>query len=302
MTEQSSRPAADAADQSPSRDLALDQTGPMASVPDATASAEADMTSETSEEQVVESSADSMQTGLEQTDSEPTDSEQKTDKPAKKRVPPQEVIARLVAAWPSAFFAEPRSVKPLTIGVLQQILANRPAELDGLNSHAIRTGIKFYTSRLSYHYGMVHNTHRITLAGEPAEEVDDKAREFAKAQIVAIKQQREARQKASQAEQNPEDAASGAQAADESAEGKKPSRSKQARKPRPANGSEGKGRDADAGTPSGQRPRRPRRDQARPPRSDKPVASATQAAAPATENLSMEEKLARLAQHFGKPG
>ncbi|MBD3817013.1 MAG: ProQ/FinO family protein, partial [Halothiobacillus sp.] len=244
MTEQSSRPAADAADQSQSRDLALDQTGSVASVPDATASAEADMTSETSVEQVVEPSADSMQTGLEQTDSEPTDSEQKTDKPAKKRVPPQEVIARLVAAWPSAFFAEPRAVKPLTIGVLQQILANRPAELDGLNSHAIRTGIKFYTSRLSYHYGMVHNTHRITLAGEPAEEVDDKAREFAKAQIVAIKQQREARQKASQAEQNPEDAASGAQAVDEAAEGKKPPRSKQARKPRPANGSEGKGRDA----------------------------------------------------------
>ncbi|WP_298218774.1 ProQ/FinO family protein [Halothiobacillus sp.] len=306
MTEQSSRPAADAADQSPFRDLALDQTGSVASAPDATVSAEADVTSETPVEHAIEPSADQMPAGLEQTDSEPTDSEQKTDKPAKKRVPPQEVIARLVAAWPSAFFAEPRSVKPLTIGVLQQILANRPAELDGLNSHAIRTGIKFYTSRLSYHYGMVHNTHRITLAGEPAEEVDDKAREFAKAQIVAIKQQREARQKASQEEnkaaQNPADAASGEQSTDESTEGKKPPRAKQARKPRPATGSEGKGRDADAGASSGQRPRRPRRDQARPPRSDKPVAPGTQAAAPATENLSMEEKLARLAQHFGKPG
>lgn len=260
------------------------------------------MTSEAPAAQAAAPGADSVPTGLEQSNSGSTDSEQKADKPAKKRVPPQEVIARLVAAWPSAFFSEPRSVKPLTIGVLQQILANRPADLDGLNSHAIRTGIKFYTSRLSYHYGMVHNTHRITLAGEPAEEVDDKAREFAKAQIVAIKQQREARQKASQAEQNPEDAASGAQTNDEAAEGKKPSRPKQARKPRPAAGSEGKGRDADAGAPSGQRPRRPRRDQARPPRSDKPAASATQAAAPATENLSMEEKLARLAQHFGKSG
>ncbi|OZB35821.1 MAG: hypothetical protein B7X35_06075 [Halothiobacillus sp. 14-56-357] len=302
MTEQSSRPAADAADQSPSRDLALDQTGPMAAVPDATASAEAVVASEAPAVQVAEPGTDPAPTGLEQANSEPKDSEQKTDKPAKKRAPPQEVIARLVAVWPSAFFADPRSVKPLTIGVLQQILANRPAELDGLNSHAIRTGIKFYTSRLSYHYGMVHNTHRITLAGEPAEEVDDKSREFAKAQIVAIKQQREARQKASQAEQNLEDAASGAQSTDEAVESKKLPRPKQASKPRPVNRSEGKGRDADAGAPSGQRPRRPRRDQARPPRSDKPVASATQAEAPATENLSMEEKLARLAQHFGKPG
>jgi ProP effector len=302
MTEQSSRPAADAADQSQSRDLAVDQTGSVASAPDAAVSAEAVVTSEAPAAQAAELGADSVPTGLEQADSESTDSEQKADKPAKKRVPPQEVIARLVAAWPSAFFSEPRSVKPLTIGVLQQILANRPTDLDGLNSHAIRTGIKFYTSRLSYHYGMVHNTHRITLAGEPAEEVDDKAREFAKAQIVAIKQQREARQAANQPAQNSADAASGAQTNDEAAEGKKPPRPKQARKPRPVAGSEGKGRDADAGAPSGQRPRRPRRDQARPPRSDKPAASATQAAAPATENLSMEEKLARLAQHFGKSG
>lgn len=306
MTEQSSRPAADAADQSQFRDLALDQTGSVASAPDAAVSAEVDVTSEAPAAQAAAPGADSVPTGLEQANSESTDSEQKADKSAKKRVPPQEVIARLVAAWPSAFFSEPRSVKPLTIGVLQQILANRPADLDGLNSHAIRTGIKFYTSRLSYHYGMVHNTHRITLTGEPAEEVDDKAREFAKAQIVAIKQQREARQAANQEAnkpaQNPADTASGAQTTDEAAEGKKPPRPKQARKPRPAAGSEGKGRDADAGAPSGQRPRRPRRDQARPPRSDKPAASATQAAAPATENLSMEEKLARLAQHFGKPG
>ena len=292
MTEQSSRPTADAADQSQPRDLALDQADSATLAPDVAASAEADVTSDTPVEQTVESSADSELAALGQ-----AESEQKADKPAKKRVPPQEVIARLVAAWPLAFFSEPRSVKPLTIGVLQQILADRPAELEGLNSHAIRTGIKFYTSRLSYHYGMVHNTHRITLAGEPAEEVDDKAREFAKAQIVAIKQQREARQAA----QHPSDAASGEQAADESAEGKKPPRAKQGRKPRSAGGAEGKGRDENAGTPSGQRPRRPRRDQARPPRADKPAASGTQAAS-TTENLSMEEKLARLAQHFGKSG
>ncbi|HQT42714.1 MAG TPA: ProQ/FINO family protein, partial [Halothiobacillus sp.] len=73
----------------------------------------------------------------------------------KKRISPQAVVTQLMAAWPQAFFTEPRAVKPLAIGTLQQILANRPAELEGLNSQAIRSGIKFYTSRLSYHYGIV---------------------------------------------------------------------------------------------------------------------------------------------------
>jgi hypothetical protein len=91
MTEQSSRPTADAADQSQPRDLALDQAGSVASVPDAAALAEADMTSETPVEQLVEPSTDPVQANSEQ-----MDSEQKADKPAKKRVPPQEVIARLV--------------------------------------------------------------------------------------------------------------------------------------------------------------------------------------------------------------
>ncbi len=282
MTEQSSRPTADAAEQSQPRDLMLDPAGTATPASDVAVPTAAEATSEVSTEPSVE--------GI----GEP---EQKAEinQPTKKRVPPQEVIARLVAAWPLAFSSEPRSVKPLTIGVLQQILADRPAALEGLNSHAIRTGIKFYTSRLSYHYGMVHNTHRITLAGEPAEEVDDKAREFAKAQIVTIKQQREARQAA----QNPSGDTAEAQATDESAEGKKSPRTKQGRKSRSASGVEGQGRHDKTDAPSGQRPRRPRRDQARPPKAEQSAAASTQATA-TTENLSMEEKLARLAQHFGK--
>ena len=104
----------------------------------------------------------------------------------KKRLAPQAIVAQFIAAWPQAFFSEPRAVKPLAIGILKQMLANRPAELDGLNSHTIRAGIKFYTSRLSYHYGVRHNSHRINLAGEPAEAIDDAARAHAEAQIAAI--------------------------------------------------------------------------------------------------------------------
>lgn len=302
MTEHSSRPAADAADETQSRNLALDQaeSGPLAT--DVAAATEAGITAGSPAMPIVEPNAEPEPAAFAATEQIPEqisgqgDSAQKANKPAKKRVPPQEVIARLVAAWPQAFFSEPRSVKPLTIGVLQQILANRPTELDGLNSHAIRSGIKFYTSRLSYHYGMVHNTHRITLAGEPAEEVDDKAREFAKAQIIAIKEQRAARQDANRAADNP----AGGQDADDATEGKKPPRTKRFRKPRAEDGAEAKVRDENAANPVGQKPRRPRREKP-PRRADNASASGTEAASPA-ENLSMEEKLARLAQHFGKSG
>ncbi|HQS03453.1 MAG: hypothetical protein B7Y07_07590 [Halothiobacillus sp. 24-54-40] len=236
---------------------------------------------------------------------------------AKKRIPPQAVVAQLMAAWPQAFFADPRAVKPLAIGTLQQILANRPAALDGFNSHAIRTGIKFYTSRLSYHYGMVHSTHRITLAGEPADEVDDKAREFAKTQIVAIQQQRAARRAA----QNPAaDAPDGELAPDEPKPRRRFRRAEPARDavaPAEASGAVGVDAAADAPrravpesrrNPPNRPPRAPRRDQ-RPaqtaPTGDAPARTPREAMAPAPasqENLTLEEKLARLAQHFGKPG
>lgn len=231
--------------------------------------------------------------------------------PAKKRVPPQAVVARLAEAWPQAFFHEPRSVKPLAIGTLQQILANRPDALDGLNSQAIRTGIKFYTSRLSYHYGMVNNTHRITLSGEAVDEVDDKAREYAKAQIVAIQQQRAAQRAA----QNPASAEEGAAGDDAASAPRRPSRSKRAAPKRAQpqttestetpSGSEGVSGAASENSGKAHRPARSNTDRSRSGRRPRPPAdtsthqsSGTAGAEPA---LSLEEKLARLAAHFGKP-
>ena len=230
----------------------------------------------------------------------------------KKRIAPQAVVARLVAAWPQAFFNDPRAVKPLAIGTLQQILANRPEALEGLNSQAIRTGIKFYTSRLSYHYGMVNNSHRITLSGESADEVDEKAREYAKAQILAIQQQRAAQRAA----QNPP----AAEASETGPDGEpmpRPARSKRPfkkRSPQTSAGSGGDsaqdgGADQAANSPaantrppraSGERSR-PRGDQAgRRPASATARPSAERATSADEPKLSLEEKLARLAEHFGK--
>lgn len=230
----------------------------------------------------------------------------------KKRIAPQAVVARLVVAWPQAFFNDPRAVKPLAIGTLQQILANRPEALEGLNSQAIRTGIKFYTSRLSYHYGMVNTTHRITLSGEAADEVDEKAREYAKAQIIAIQQQRAAQRAA----QNPPPADMGESGPDGEPM-PRPARSKRPFKKRSPQTSAGSGGDSaqDGGTDqvvnspaantrppraSGERSR-PKGDQAG-RRSASAERPSTERAAPsaAEPKLSLEEKLARLAEHFGK--
>ncbi|MDA3877211.1 MAG: ProQ/FinO family protein [Halothiobacillus sp.] len=231
----------------------------------------------------------------------------------KKRIAPQAVVARLVIAWPQAFFNDPRAVKPLAIGTLQQILANRPEALEGLNSQAIRTGIKFYTSRLSYHYGMVNNTHRITLSGEAADEVDEKAREYAKAQIITIQQQRAAQRAA----QNPPTGETGELGPD----GEpipRPARSKRPFKKRsPQTSTEiGVPVAQDAGidqvasnpAPNTRPPRsksersRPRGDQAgrRPASAPGRPSVEREKSAAAEPKLSLEEKLARLAEHFGK--
>ncbi|WP_158611855.1 ProQ/FINO family protein [Guyparkeria sp. SCN-R1] len=205
------------------------------------------------------------------------------NQPKKPRVHPREAVKQFEAAWPEAFSSDPKQVKPLAIGILQQILADRPTELDGLNSKAIRAAMKFYTSRLSYHIAMKNAEHRVDLKGEPAEPVDDKARSHAEEQIKAIHAARDAKR----AEQG------------ETEEGgeKKPRRS---RKPagkgprKAANGGQGdKGDKPRSGQEGGKR-----RTDRRPNKSGEQRKS--EQADPALKNLSMEEKLDRLAQRFGQ--
>ena len=217
------------------------------------------------------------ETRTESTDTQATDTpkaEAGDGQQAKKpRVHPREAVKRFAAAWPEAFSEDPKQVKPLAIGILQQILADRPAELDGLNSREIRTGMKFYTSRLSYHFAMKNAEHRVDLKGEAAEPVDDKARAHADEQIKAIHEARDAKRAEQQGE-------------DESGEAKKPRKPRKAgNKPRKERRSEGK-----SAKPRGDKRRsQPRREKEAQPD-------------PALQNLSLEEKLDRLAQRFGKDG
>ncbi|MDG4866926.1 ProQ/FinO family protein [Guyparkeria sp. 1SP6A2] len=206
------------------------------------------------------------------------------NQPKKPRVHPREVVKQFVAAWPKAFSNDPKQVKPLAIGILQQILAERPPELEGLNSKAIRAGMKFYTSRLSYHYAMQNASHRVDLKGEEAEPVDDKARKHAEEQIKAIHAARDAK-RAEQGE--------GDEAGEKEGE-KKP------RRPRKAGGKPPQDRKGAKGAPRGQGDQGgKRRGEGRKPQGDKPKEAQ---ADPALKNLSLEEKLDRLAQRFGQDG
>ena len=200
------------------------------------------------------------------------------NQPKKPRVHPREAVKQFEAAWPQAFSSDPKQVKPLAIGILQQILADRPTELDGLNSKAIRAAMKFYTSRLSYHIAMKNAEHRVDLKGEPAEPVDDKARSHAEEQIKAIHAQRDAK-RAEQGETQ------------EDGE-KKP------RRPRKGTGKPATGRKGAKAAPRGEGAKR--RGDRRPNKADS-QSKETQPD-PALKNMSMEEKLDRLAQRFGQDG
>jgi ProP effector len=194
---------------------------------------------------------------------------------AKPRVHPKDVVARFATAWPEAFSTDPKAVKPLTVGVLKQILANRPAELDGLNSQAIRAGMKYYASRMAYHIAVLNHSHRVDLAGEQAEEITDDMRTHAQEQLDAIK--------ALRAEKSGK------------ADGDKPRKKGSGpRRKGPRDGDAAEGRST-----GGRRKKGPQRSSDR--RRHEAGGRGQAAEAPKMdENLSMEEKLARLAERFGK--
>ena len=226
-------------------------------------------------------SADAEKTAAGESAAKPSDAEGKQGeaRQAKKpRVHPRDAVKQFAAAWPEAFSTDPKAVKPLAIGILQQILAERPPELDGLNSKAIRAAMKFYTSRLSYHFAMKNAEHRVDLKGEPAEPIDDKAREHAEEQIKAIHAQRDAKR----AEQGEEEAGE-----------EKP------RRPRKGQGKPAGARKGGKSAPRGEGTKR--RGDGRPGKSTGGKRK-EQEADPALKNMSMEEKLDRLAQRFGQDG
>lgn len=196
----------------------------------------------------------------------------------KPRVHPRQAVKQFSQAWPEVFSADFKNVKPLAIGILQEILKQRPAELDGLNSQAIRSAMKFYTSRLAYHHAMLKHEHRINLDGSEAETIDDGAREHAQAQIEAIQKVRAERQKNDDETENTEGATA-----------KKP------RDPREKTRNlQNKRR--------GRSPTSARKQSNGADKAQKPARRGNTETTDEHAHLSMEEKLDRLAQHFGKPG
>ncbi len=179
---------------------------------------------------------------------------------AKPREQARELIARLVEAYPKAFFPlSARQVHPLKLGIHKE-LAPRVKEW-GFEPLALRLALTAYIRHLRYQVALTKETHRIGLDGEAAGEVSAEHKAKAQEQVAAIRAQRKAADKP---------AAAPAEAAVEVA----PAEAGEARKPRtPAPRPEGATGDDRRSRPPRRRPEGApeTRGERRPPRkSDKP--------------------------------
>jgi ProP effector len=78
--------------------------------------------------------------------------------------------------WPKAFPRDPADIKPLTLGVHQQLID----ELPKVKPHQIRAALRIWCSRPKYLYTLAQRgTHRINLDGSQAEPVEDEHRNIA---------------------------------------------------------------------------------------------------------------------------
>lgn len=101
-----------------------------------------------------------------------------------KKVTNASIIRKLIKLFPLAFFGAKEKKLPLAYGIREQLFADET----GFSRKTIRKAIYWYTSRLSYHKGVIDNERRINLDGSVASDVtaDDKA--YAADRIAAIEE------------------------------------------------------------------------------------------------------------------
>lgn len=94
-----------------------------------------------------------------------------------KRITSKEVIAHLVEKFPACFTLE-GAVKPLKVGIFQE-LAAALAEDEKVSKTQLRQALRHYTSSWRYLKSIKLGSHRINLAGEDAELIDEEQANFA---------------------------------------------------------------------------------------------------------------------------
>lgn len=103
--------------------------------------------------------------------------------PAKaKKVTNAGTIRNLKKIFPLAFFGSKESKLPLAYGIHKQLF---DAET-GFSRKRIRKAIYWYTSRLSYHEGVIDSENRVSLDGSIASAVTAEDKAYAAGRIAAI--------------------------------------------------------------------------------------------------------------------
>lgn len=94
-----------------------------------------------------------------------------------KRITSKEIIAHLVEKFPACFTLE-GAVKPLKVGIFKE-LALALAEDEKVSKTQLRQALRHYTSSWRYLKSIKLGSHRINLAGENAELIDEEQASFA---------------------------------------------------------------------------------------------------------------------------
>ena len=97
-------------------------------------------------------------------------------------------IAVLREKWPAAFPADRRAIRPLQLGVTKRIAAAM-----GWSDHYALGVLTPWKASLPYCHAVLCADLRITLEGEPAEPIDDVARQQATEQLARIRAKAAAR-------------------------------------------------------------------------------------------------------------
>ena len=98
----------------------------------------------------------------------------------------QEIIAWLVAEFPKAFFTKASDVKPLQLGILDDILEfYYKLNVQPYSRKKLRAALNFYTSTRAYLSSQQQGAYRINLFGESVERVTEEQMHYAKEKFAA---------------------------------------------------------------------------------------------------------------------
>lgn len=205
--------------------------------------------------------------------------------------PPRAVLNILAERYPAAFHADGRRVKPLAVGVLQELRAARQGENPlPVSVHELRRALRYYTQGAAYLRALLRGEARINLQGEAVGEVTEEQKQHAQALWEALEP------KLPKRPPRPQRAAQEAAEDGASTEGKskRPRRGARHGEPRDGEAKRGARRERNEAARGESRPPRPQR-----PRRHEPTPQVVEESSP-TAAPAEGDKLSQLLAKFAK--